>query len=76
MPSLPVITGLQAVAAFEVLGFSVVRIKGSHHMMKRDNHPSCLSVPCHSGKNIKKGTLRSLIRDSGHTVEEFIEALS
>lgn len=36
----------------------------------RDNHPASLSVPDH--KEIAKGTLRSLIRSSGITTDEFV----
>lgn len=59
--------------AFERAGFALVRISGSHHIMKRDGHPFLLSVPVHGSDPVKRGTLRSLIRDAGLTVEEFAD---
>lgn len=75
MSNLPTITGEKAKAAFEKLGFYEVRVKGFHHILKRDGHRYLLSVPLHGGKNLKPGTLRTLIRDSGITVEQFQDLL-
>jgi predicted RNA binding protein YcfA (HicA-like mRNA interferase family) len=43
--------------------------------LKREGHPYVLAVPVHGSKPIRPGTLRSLIRDAGITVERFIELL-
>jgi predicted RNA binding protein YcfA (HicA-like mRNA interferase family) len=75
MASLPSVTGRQAVEAFGKAGFALVRISGSHHMLRRPGHRYVLSVPVHGKKKLKPGTLRSLIRDAGMTVEEFCELL-
>jgi len=75
MSSLPSITGKQAIRAFEKRGFSVVRIAGAHHIMKREGHPFLLSVPVHAGKPLKPGTLRGLLRAADLTVEEFVQLL-
>jgi len=44
-------------------------------IMKRENHPFLLSVPVHSGKRLKPGTLRGLLRAADLAVEEFVELL-
>jgi predicted RNA binding protein YcfA (HicA-like mRNA interferase family) len=75
MPKLPTVTGPEAVAAFEQLGFVVARIKGAHHNMKRDGHPYVLTIPVHGNEPIAPGTLRSLIRAAGVTIEEFTALL-
>jgi len=75
MSSLPVVTGEQAIKAFSRLGFSVARVAGSHHIMKKQGHRYVLSVPVHSGRTVKAGTLRALIRTAGTTPEEFAELL-
>lgn len=75
MPDVPTVTGEQAIAAFGKFGFAVVRIKGSHHIMKKPGHRYNLSVPIHKGKSIKKGTLRSLIEGAGITIPQFVAAL-
>lgn len=72
--SLPLITGRQAVRAFEKLGWTFVRQKGSHMILTKPGSPASLSVPDHSP--IARGTLRSLIRASGHSIEEFLAALN
>jgi predicted RNA binding protein YcfA (HicA-like mRNA interferase family) len=47
----------------------MVRQRGSHMILVKDGHMATLSVPDH--REVAKGTLRSLIRASGFTVEEF-----
>jgi predicted RNA binding protein YcfA (HicA-like mRNA interferase family) len=73
MPALPVISGRKAVRAFENFGWQVARQRGSHIIMIKDGEMVTLSIPDH--KEVAKGTLRSLIRAAGITVEEFIREL-
>ena len=72
MPGLPVISGRKVVKVFESFGWEAVRQRGSHIIMVKENHNATLSVPNH--KEVAKGTLRSLIRSAGITVEAFIMA--
>lgn len=53
MSELPSISGRDAVRAFEKDRFAVVRVAGSHHIMKKDQHPNLLSVPVHRGQKLK-----------------------
>jgi predicted RNA binding protein YcfA (HicA-like mRNA interferase family) len=73
MPRLPQVSAREAVAAFERIGFAVVRQRGSHIVMTKPGHPATLSVPEH--RVVKPGTLRALIRQSGLTVEQFVDLL-
>ncbi len=75
MPDLPAVNGMQIIKAFEKFGFVVVRVKGSHHIMKKSDHTYVLTIPVHGAKRLKPGTLRSLIRDAGVSVEEFSQAV-
>jgi len=70
---LPQLSARECVRAFEKAGFYIVRQKGSHIYMRRDIPFVQISVPNH--KVIKPGTLRSLIRQTGLTVEEFTDLL-
>ena len=70
--TLPVLNGREVVRVFESLGWEAVRQAGSHIIMTKDNELVTLSVPNH--REVAKGTLRSLIRTAGLTVEEFIAA--
>ena len=72
MPSTPLVSASKAVTVFERLGYRVARQRGSHIMMVKPGTPT-LVVPNRSP--IKQGTLRSLIRLAGMTVEEFCDYL-
>ena len=72
MPNLPVLSGRKVVKVFETFGWKVARQRGSHIILVHDDHTATLSVPDH--KDVAKGTLRSLIRCAGLTVEEFCRA--
>jgi len=52
------------------LGFEPIRQSGSHAVYR---HPDgrWTTVPIHPGKEVAKGTLRKIIKDTGITVEEF-----
>jgi len=71
MPPLPVLSGRRVVRAFQKLGWVVARQRGSHIIMVKEGEMVTLSVPDH--RELAKGTLRSLIREAGLTVEEIIE---
>ncbi len=71
MPKLPVLSGEQAVRAFERAGWRRDRQRGSHVVMLREGFNVSLSVPQH--RELAPGTLRSLIRLSGMTVGQFLE---
>jgi predicted RNA binding protein YcfA (HicA-like mRNA interferase family) len=69
MPQLPVISGARAVKAFVKAGWRIDRTRGSHVVLVRTGHRASLSVPQH--RELAPGTLRSLIRSAGMTVDEF-----
>jgi predicted RNA binding protein YcfA (HicA-like mRNA interferase family) len=65
------ISGAEALKALERLGFSITRRAGSHVRMARDNR--CVTVPMH--RDLVIGTLQSILRQAGISVEEFLDAL-
>ncbi|HEY4859574.1 MAG TPA: type II toxin-antitoxin system HicA family toxin [Xanthobacteraceae bacterium] len=73
---LPVVNGRQVLRALAKAGFVVDRIVGSHHVLvhPRDSKRT-VTVPVHAGRDLKQGTLRSIIRRAGFTVTEFIALL-
>jgi predicted RNA binding protein YcfA (HicA-like mRNA interferase family) len=73
MPALPVLSGRKAVRVFEKLGWEVARQRGSHIILVKEGEIATLSVP--DQKEIAKGTLRSLTRSAGLTVEAFVQAV-
>jgi len=48
--------------------------RGSHELWVRDEDGVVVPVPRHPGKSIRAGTLRAIIRETGVTVGEFMEA--
>ena len=73
MSILPVVSGRDAVRMFESLGWEFVRQSGSHMILVRPGDIVSLSIPDH--RELAKGTLRSLIRSAGLTVQEFVDAI-
>jgi predicted RNA binding protein YcfA (HicA-like mRNA interferase family) len=70
MPTLPRLSGRAVVKAFGRDGWQIGRQKGSHVILVKEGSWVTLSVPDH--REIAPGTLRSLIRASGLTVEQFV----
>ncbi len=69
-PKLPVISGRELVKFFSINGFQLVRQKGSHMVMRRIAEPhTILVIPDHS--ELDRGTLRSIVKDSGYSLDEF-----
>jgi predicted RNA binding protein YcfA (HicA-like mRNA interferase family) len=73
MPKLPVISGRKARAAFEKAGWQFSRQRGSHMIMIKSGEAFNLSIPDH--RELDRGLLRGLIRDSGLSPEEFASFL-
>ena len=73
---LPTVSGRRVIRALQRAGFVVDRIAGSHHLLVHHGNPSRLvTVPVHGTHDLKPGTLRSIIRQAGLTVEEFRDLL-
>lgn len=73
MAKLPSAHSRRVVRAFEALGWQVARQTASHIIMIQEGSQVTLSVPAHNP--VAKGTLRSLIRSAGLTVDQFVDAL-
>ena len=73
---LPTVNGRRAIQALRQAGFVIDRIVGSHHILVYPGDPTrTVTVPVHSGRDLKPGTLRAIIRQAGLTVEEFAKLL-
>jgi predicted RNA binding protein YcfA (HicA-like mRNA interferase family) len=75
MAKLPLISGREAVKAFEEDGWRVVirRAKSRHIIMKKEGRVTTLSIPEH--RVLDRGLLRSLIRDAYISIEKFNKLL-
>ena len=75
MTALPVVTPRQLLRALQRSGFFVHHVTGSHHYLKHPDKPAVrISVPYHA-KDLKRGTLQSILRQAGLTADQLIELL-
>jgi predicted RNA binding protein YcfA (HicA-like mRNA interferase family) len=68
----PLVSGRECVAALGRLGYTVVRQKGSHARLQCVGRAP-LTIPMHD--ELDRGTLRSILRSAGLTVEDFVALL-
>lgn len=73
MSALPPISGTQCVRALQRAGFYLKRQHGSHMILRRDHPFAQTVVPDH--RELDRGTLRAIIRQSGLGVDEFMRLL-
>ena len=69
----PRISGRECVQALTNVGFYVRRQRSSHIVMRRDDPFAQLVVPDH--RELDTGTLRSIIKQAGLGVAEFVQLL-
>ncbi len=58
----PRVTGAELIEALRRAGFSVARIRGSHHFLRHVDGRQTV-VPVHSGETIGPGLLNKILRD-------------
>ena len=73
-PRLPRATASEAIRVLERAGFTLVRQSGSHKIYKNAAGRRT-TVPFHAGEILHPKTLRSILRDAGLSVEEFVDLL-
>ncbi len=74
MTRLPRVRATQVITALHKVGFDVVRVKGSHHVLARSDGRTTV-VPVHAGEDVGPGLLRQILRDADLTVDQFCELL-
>ena len=74
MSKLPVLSGQPLCKILKKIGYEIDHQTGSHLILRNANPPyRRLTIPNH--KEIAKGTLRSIIRESGLSMDEFKQYL-
>jgi predicted RNA binding protein YcfA (HicA-like mRNA interferase family) len=68
--TLPQLSGRECVTILQRFGFRVVRQRGSHIILRRDEPFAQVVVPDH--KQLDRGMLRAIIRQAGLSVDEFV----
>ena len=64
MPKYKVFTATELIKLLQFYGFKVVRTKGSHSILQKIDNNSTITLPVTLHKEIKIGTLTSIIRQS------------
>jgi predicted RNA binding protein YcfA (HicA-like mRNA interferase family) len=74
LSGLPVISAKELINILLKVGYEKDHQRGSHIILRNKQAPfRRLTIPNH--KEIAKGTLRTIIRESGLTLEDFLELL-
>lgn len=69
MPKLRRLSGQDVIRILQQFGFEIIRIRGSHHILRRTvdidgkTEVQTVNVPVHGGKPIATGMLKRLYRD-------------
>ena len=74
MSRLPRVSGVELIAVLSKLGFSVLRIKGSHHFLRHEDGRSTV-VPVHSGETFGPGLLHKILRDCQLSADDLRDRL-
>lgn len=71
MPKLSVLSGQEVCKVLEAHGFHTVRQRGSNIVMQKSEDGDTTTIPVPDHSELRTGTLRSIIRQSGLAVDVF-----
>lgn len=74
MAKSPRLTGKQLIKALKFFGFEVVRIRGSHHILKNSDGKVTV-VPVHSNEIIGPGLLAKILSDCEIKSQDLFKSL-
>lgn len=72
---LPILSGHDVIKILSKQGFTVARQKGSHIILVKESKEGKKGVVVPNHKEIDKGTLLEIIRQSGMMKEDFIKLI-
>ena len=64
------VSGKHMCRVLERHGWTLDRIKGSHHIYKKPGNAFPIPVPVHGNKMLKRGTQKSIMRAAGLTDDD------
>jgi len=73
VPKLPVVSGKEVVKALSKIGFKHMRTRGSHAILNKETDKGKITIPVPLHKELAKGTLKSIIKQAGLSLEDFLE---
>jgi predicted RNA binding protein YcfA (HicA-like mRNA interferase family) len=69
---LKVLSGKELCKILEIFDFEYIRQKGSHIIMQKKINDSTITIPAPDHKELKQGTLKSIIRKSNIDIQAFL----
>ena len=75
MNRLPALKPRQVIRALERGGFYVHHVTGSHYFLVHPDRPGLRVTVAYHNKDLKPKTLRSVVRQAGFTIDEFLDLL-
>ncbi|MGK7885564.1 MAG: type II toxin-antitoxin system HicA family toxin [Crocosphaera sp.] len=74
MSNIPAITGKRMISALKKAGFTVARIKGSHHFLIHSDGRRTV-IPAHGKETIGKGLFAKILKDCELNIDDFLDLL-
>jgi predicted RNA binding protein YcfA (HicA-like mRNA interferase family) len=74
MTKTPRLTGKELIKILERQGFSILRIKGSHHFLQHNDGRATV-IPVHTKEIIGPGLLTKILRDCEIKKEDFLKLI-
>ena len=76
MTDLPSVNAARLIRALQRAGFFVHHATGGHYVLKHPDRPAArIVVPHHGSADIKRGILRSILRQAALTADELARLL-
>jgi len=69
---LPRVSGREVIRSLQRGGYILTHVRGSHHYLRKPGASGLVVVPIHGARDLPSGTIRSILRQAGLTVEEFL----
>ncbi len=73
--NLPVICDIEVIKWLKRVGFVATRQKGSHVRLEKSGMEETIKITFPLHREIKKGTLKRIIKDARLTVDEFLSLM-
>lgn len=64
------ISGKRLCRLLEIRGWTLQRIRGSHHIYTHPDYTAILTIPVHGNEDLKRGTLNQLLKSAQLTEQD------
>ncbi len=71
MPKLNIISAKKMIKILKLLGFKLLRKKGSHHFFINYKTKKTTVIPLHSNEDLGVGILKEILKDIELNIEEY-----